>query len=766
MRFLSRFGALIGFIAAAAVAGILATATIAPLAVVASDTVNGTVSTYFALPDYLKIGTPQQMSTMYAQDGHGNNVAIASFYSEDRVDVASDKIAQDVKDAAIDTEDPRFYSEGGVDPIGTVRAMLATAVGHGGNVQGGSTITQQYVKNILVQQCENLSTTAKIDACYKQVAGDTPKRKVQEIRYASAVDRTYSKTEVLTGYLNIVGLGGTVYGVQAGARYYFDTDAAHLTIPQAATLVAILNNPSNLRIDQPNDTANGAKNHYAMTLDRRNYVLGKMKTHHSISETQYEQAIKTPITPHITPQVSGCSTASHDAAYYCSYVQDELLQDPAFGKTAAERATKLATGGLRIYTPLRLDLQTAAQSALSSYVPASTAGADIGGSDVTVQPGTGHIETMVQNTRYSNTAGAGQTSVNYNADENYGGGIGFQTGSTFKAFSLVEWLRTGHTLNQYVSTTEHSFNFSEFHNSCENIGDKVWNVGNSVGDFPPPEMTVQAATAQSINTAFAQMGKQLDLCAIAGDAKAMGIHVGQTGGTFSEFPSMILGVNDIAPLTMATAYAGFADSGKVCTPVAITEITDVSGHNIPFTGSTCHQAIAANLANTVEYALRSVLQPGGTGATANPNDGVPMFAKTGTTDSDVENWLVGGTTNYTTAIWEGNEKGQVGLLNFPLLQGTTGYTAKFSIAHALFSALNPALGGAALPGPDQTMVGKVQAPAPTHPAPRKTTIKTTTTHPAGPTAPAPAPAPAQPKQPPAPKPPTKQGGGNGGGGHH
>jgi membrane peptidoglycan carboxypeptidase len=685
--------------------------------VLASDTVNGTVSTYFAMPDYLKIGTPQQVSTMYAQNGHGGNVPIATFYSENRTDVAASQIGQDVKDAAIDTEDPRFYSEGGVDPIGTMRAMFATALGHGDNVQGGSSITQQYVKNVLVQQCEQLSTKKAVLSCYQDAAGVTPKRKLQEIRYASAIDKDYSKTSVLTGYLNIVGLGGTVYGVQAGAHYYFDTTAARLTIPQAATLVAILNNPSNLRIDQPTSTANGAKNHYKLTLARRNYVLGKMKTHHSITEAQYEQAVKTPITPKITPQVSGCATAaSHDAAYYCSYVQDELMQDPAFGKTAAERTAKLATGGLHIYTPLRLDLQSDAQSALSNYVPQHTTGANIGGSQVTVQPGTGRILTMVQNTKWSNSSGPGVTSVNYNADENYGGGIGFQTGSTFKAFSLVEWLKTGHTLNQYVNTTQHSYPFAQFHNSCEDIGGSTWNVANSVGDYPPAEMTVADATAQSINTAFAQMGKQLDLCGIANDAKAMGVHVGQTKGTFEEYPSMILGVNDIAPLTMATAYAGFADSGKVCSPVAVTKVTDASGKTVPFTGTSCHQAIASNLANTVEYALRSVLTGDGTGASANPNDGVPMFAKTGTTDSDVENWIVGGTTNYMSAIWEGNESGQVGLLHFPLLQGTTGYTAKFSIAKQLYAALNPVLGGGALAGPDSAMVGAVQHLSPAKPS--------------------------------------------------
>ncbi|MCL2515094.1 MAG: penicillin-binding protein [Microbacteriaceae bacterium] len=715
MRILAKLGALVGFAVAAVAAGVLAAATLVPLAVVGSQGVNGTLGAYFAMPDYLQIGSPQQISTMYAQDGHGHNVAIARFYSQDRAMVTSAQIGQIVKDAAIDTEDPRFYSEGGVDLIGTVRATLSTALGHGDNVQGGSTITQQYVKNVLVQQCVELPTQKQVDACYLKASGITPQRKLQEIRYASALDRSYTKSQVLTGYLNIVGLGGNVYGVQAGAEYYFGVDAAHLSIPQAATLVAILNNPNNLRIDEPNDPYNGSKNHYAATLDRRNYVLQRMLVHKSITEAEYDAALKTPITPKITQQSSGCATAAkYDAAYYCSYVRSTLLADPSFGKTAADRVQKLDTDGLKIYTPLRLDLQRQAQSALSAYVPAHTAGVNIGGANVTVKPGSGQIVTMVQNTRYSDVGGPGATSVNYSTDQAYGGSIGFQTGSTFKAFSLVEWLKEGHHLNDYVSTGQKVFPFADFHNSCENIGNSVWNVSNAEGDNPPAVMSVEQATAQSINSAFAKMGEQLDLCAIANDAKAMGVHLAATNGTFQEYPSMILGVNEISPLTMASAYAGFADHGVVCTPVAVSKIVDASGHGVGFTHTKCHQAIPANIANTVEYALRAVLQPGGTGATANPGGGTPIFAKTGTTDGDQQNWIVASTTNYTNAIWVGNAVGQVNLDKFPLLQGTTGYTVKFGIAHQILGVLDAALGGGPLAGPDQNLVGAVAPPPAVH----------------------------------------------------
>ncbi|WP_316316624.1 biosynthetic peptidoglycan transglycosylase, partial [Clavibacter michiganensis] len=151
-------------------------------------------------------------------------VKIASFYAENRTTVASNAMAETLKRAAIDTEDPRFMDEGGIDLLGTVRGVAATVVG--GDVQGGSSVTQQYLKNVLAQQCEQLTgkdaadNAKKVAACYQDAAGVTPQRKLQEMRYAIAVDKKYSKDQVLTGYLNLVGLGGRVYGAEAGAEYY------------------------------------------------------------------------------------------------------------------------------------------------------------------------------------------------------------------------------------------------------------------------------------------------------------------------------------------------------------------------------------------------------------------------------------------------------------------------------------------------------------------------------------------------------------------
>ncbi|MET3453328.1 transglycosylase domain-containing protein [Curtobacterium sp. 1544] len=710
MRVVRWPGALLTFVAMSALAGMLVAVAVTPGVAVAGEGTSGAVSFFEDLPSYLDIQTPQQVSSVYATK-RGQQVKIASFYAENRTTVASDAMAKSLKQAAIDTEDPRFYDEGGIDVVGTLRGAAATVVG--GDVQGGSSITQQYVKNVLVQQCEELTgtnaadTEKKIAACYEDAAGVTPQRKLQEMRYAIAVNKKYSKDQILTGYLNLVGLGGRVYGAEAGAEYYFGVHAKDLSLVQSATLVAILNNPSNLRIDQPSDADNGTANGYAATKDRRDYVLQRMYVHHDITEAQLDAAKATPVTPKITATANGCSSAAtgYDAGYFCDYVRNQVLQDPAFGKTAAERIATLDTKGLEIHTSLDLDLQAQAQTALSTYVPATMAGVDVGGSNVTVEPGTGRILSMVQNTAYTqgDNAAAGSTAVNYSADSGYGNSGGFQTGSTYKVFTLAEWLATGHTLSESVSTSEHTFENAEFTNSCQNVSGGTWPVSNA--ESVPASMTVQAATSESINTAYAQMGKQLDLCKIAQLAQSMGIHPA-SGGQLTQTPSSILGVNDLSPIDLAEAYAGFANGGVVCTPTAIDSVTESDGTKITPSPSSCTQGVSADVAGTVDYALQGVLTGAGTAASANPGDSTPKFAKTGTTDGDVQNWLVASSTKYTNATWIGNVQGGVSLANWPFLQGTTGYSAKFGVGKSMMSYLDQTVGGGALPTPDPAMIGQ------------------------------------------------------------
>lgn len=723
--------ALVGFVALSGLAGVLAAAAVTPAVALTGSAADSTISVFDGLPEYIKVEPLAQASTMYALS-NGQQVPIASFYSQNRVEVGWDGISQNLKDAAIATEDPRFYEHGGVDVTGTIRGAMLTALHK--SVQGGSSITQQYVKNILVQRCENKQPDptateevqkkqlAVYEACYDDATKVDPSRKLKEMRYAIGLEKEYSKNDILQSYLNIALFGGRVYGVQSAAAYYFGVSAKDVNVQQAATLIAILNNPDNLRIDRPDDKENGAANGYKETLDRRNYVLDRMLANGKITTEEHDAAKATPVEPKITPTQNGCMTAQqYNAAFFCDYVEHVITQDPIFGKTDDDRTNYLTRGGLKIYTTLNLDLQNQAQQAVSAYIPPTSPRLDLGSSNVSVEVGTGRVVTMVQNRPYDNTAAPapGTTAVNYNTDYDYGASEGFQTGSAYKAFDLLEWLQEGHSLYQTVSGTQHVFPQTQFHASdpCNDIGGQPWNVSNDEGESVS-STTVMNATAQSINTIFAKMATQLDLCGIKQRAKDLLVHgADEAQNPFMSNPSSVLGTNYIAPLTMATAYAGIANNGVACSPIAIDKIIDANGAEHPVPKSTCSPTpIDPQVAAAAIYALQGVLRGGGTAASANPGDGVPIFGKTGTTDNSLENWLVTSTTKVAQATWVGNVQGQVALRS-QSFQGIGGGNVKFAIAKRILAALNAAYGGGAFPSPSGKFTTAPVAPPPPAAAP-------------------------------------------------
>ncbi|GAB3795846.1 transglycosylase domain-containing protein [Humibacter antri] len=702
----------------------LVVAAVTPAAAVTSLAVSDATNTFDGLPDYLALQPLDQTTTFYASKG-GQEVPFATFYAQNRQDVSSSQIAQSVKDGAVDTEDPRFYSEGGIDVYGTIRGALATSTG--GDVQGGSSITQQYVKNILVQRCDqkdqvdpNASAAVQkkqqttFEQCYQDAAGVTIARKLQEIRYAIGLDKRYSKTQILQSYLNIVGFGGQVYGIQAAAQYYYGVDAKDLTLPESATLVAMLNNPANLRIDQDasENPANNATNKFKLTLARRNYVLQRMLVHHSITEAEYDKAVATPITPKITPKESGCQSAvAYNAGFFCDYVKDVMLQNPTFGKTADDRQLRFQRGGLKVYTTLNLDLQSTAQSALSEYVPATDPVVDIGGANVSVEVGTGRIVTMVENKQFDNSgsAGPGSTAINYNTDHAYGGSNGFQTGSSFKAFDLADWFESGHTAYESVNAhySGYAFPFSSFACNGQPLSGGTYPVSND-SSSEGGTMSVLQATEESVNTAFMQMATETDLCGIADAAKALGVHsanpapVSQGGNPFETVPSMVIGTNYIAPLTMATAYAGIANNGKFCSNVAIDKVVTNDGSNVAVPKSTCTQAIPQTVAAALAWTLEHVITAG-TATSANPHDGTPILAKTGTTDHYGQNWLVTSSSKVANAIWVGQISHSYDLRAYDY-RGTALAYSKFYADRKILAALDSAYGGTEFATPPSSLI--------------------------------------------------------------
>jgi membrane peptidoglycan carboxypeptidase len=730
-------GGFLGFIGMSVIAGLLVTAGVTPAIAVTGLAANDSIGVFEGLPEYLKVEQLAQTSTMYANQG-GKPVPIATFYAQDRVEVGWNDIAQVVKDAAISTEDPRFYEHGGIDLIGTVRAIMSNATGK--QIQGGSSITQQYVKNVLVQKCEVLNVTLddpdkqkaadkKYEACYTDATRPDSDRKLKEMKLAIGVEKKFSKDQILRGYLNISGFGGTTYGIQAASTHYFGVSAKDLNLQQAATLVAIVNNPANLRIDQDktDNPESNAENGFKATLERRNYVIDRMLANKTITKKQHDDAIKTKIEPNVQSKPTGCMAANAvRAGAFCDYVQRIIQADPAFGKDADARSAFFNRGGLSIYTTLNLDLQAKAQDAIRNYVPPTRNGMDVGSASTTVEVGTGRVVTMVQNRDYDNTdkPQPGTTALNYNTDSDYGLSNGFQVGSTWKAFDLVAWLKAGHSLNDVVSGARTSYNQAQFKvgPSCNEPGNfdfgGPWNVSNdSSGENG--NYSVMAATAASVNTVFAAMAFKLDICDIRRDAEGLLVHRAD-GKPLSNSPASVIGTNEIAPITMATAYAGFANNGVACSPVAIDKITDSTGKTLDVPKSQCSTTpIDPKIAAGVIYALQGVLR-GGTATAANPNDGVPIYGKTGTTDNSYDNWLIAGTTKVTTAVWLGNagpvQSTSGAWVKTPLrsitLNGVYGGDVKLRIAKPILSAMNNAYGGGKFPSPTSSVLNARQITVP------------------------------------------------------
>ncbi len=705
-------GAVGAFVGMSAVAGLLVTAAVTPAIAVTGMAANDSIGVFEGLPEYLEIGQLAQPTTIYAKSG-GKDVALATFYSQNRLPVPFSKISQAAKDAAIAGEDPRFYSHGGVDIQGTIRGVLSTVVGH--DVQGGSSITQQYVKNVLLQKCEAMQVKtkeqkAKYQSCVLDSTGVSPDRKVKEMKYAIGLEKKYSKDEILEGYLNIAGFGGTVYGIEAAARYYYSTTAAALTPAQAASLIAIVNEPTALKIDDPESKENGAKNGYAKNKDRRDYILGKMYQYKKLTKAQYEDAVKTPVQPKITPSTRGCQTAG-GAAYFCDYVQRIILNDPTFGKDQDTRAANFNRGGYRIYTTLDLDLQKVAQDTLASYVPQTYDQADLGGVLVGVQPGTGRVLYMAQNKQFTqdpDMKGAQYTSVNYSTDQDYGGSNGFQVGSTYKVFTLAEWLKQGHSLYETVNANVRTYNAADFKDSCNGPWTGPYRPTND-GGGEEGIRSAQNATTNSINTAFIAMAYQLDLCDIKKDAEAFDVHSAD-GKALGTNPASVLGTNNIAPLTMATAFAGIANNGMTCSPIAIDKIVGPDGKETPAPASKCTQSVDPSVAHAMAWALRGPIE-NGTAQGVNTT-GKDMLGKTGTTDNNEQIWLVAATTKVAGAYWVGNISGHVNMRTIYPSHGTTPALGRTGVMNAMMSAAVGKYGGDDFTRPDNKLLQGVQVTVP------------------------------------------------------
>ncbi|MHB1063692.1 MAG: transglycosylase domain-containing protein [Georgenia sp.] len=635
-------GMLLAFLLVAGIGGVVGAGILMP-AVGAVGTVSAASTKLFDdLPSELAIAQPSEQSVILAADGS----RLATFYYENRIVVGLDQISEHVQHAVVAVEDRRFYDHRGIDPEGMLRAAANNIAG--GELEGASTLTQQYVKNVLIEA----GRVSDDPEAIREATATSMGRKLREARLAIGLEQTVSKDEILEGYLNIAQFGPSQWGVESAARHYFGKTAAELNIPEAAMLAGITQSPA--RWDPVRNPENAQK--------RRDTVLLTMLQEGYITQAEYDEAVAIPIADmlNVQPAHNGCAGAG-TAAYFCEYVVDDLLNNENWGEDRADRVQKLYRGGLTVQTTLDPARQQAAYESVTGRVPVNDP-SSVEMALSSVEPGTGKIVAMVQNTDYGRGSeeDPGATEVNLNVGLSHGGGVGFQSGSTFKVFTLIEWLQSGHALSDLVDSTKRVYPRDSWTISCAPEYKATYDNATNVEGVPTSSrMPVLEATRLSINLTFIEMANQLDMCNIMATAEKMGLKTG-SGGELTPNPAAVLGTNTVTPLDMAGAFATLAAGGTYCTPVSITKITDGMGNEVPLPPSSCTQVLDTNIVNGVNYALQQVVTPQRTSTGFRAVlPGRPAAGKTGTTNEDAHAWFVGYTPQLAAAVWMGQREGDV-----------------------------------------------------------------------------------------------------------
>lgn len=647
--------------------GILAAAAL-PIVATTGTVANAGTRVFDDLPTDIDFTKPSEQSVILAADGSH----LATFYAENRIVVASDQISPLIKQAVVAIEDERFYTHNGIDAQGLIGAAFNNFTG--GRLAGGSTITQQYVKNAIIEEGRILGDSTLIASATERSIS----RKLNEARYAIAVENKLTKDEILTGYLNLAQFGPSQWGVEAASRYFYGISAKDVSLPQAAMIAGITQAPGKWN---PVTNPEEAKK-------RRDVVLGQMYKLDMISREDFEAAVAVPVEEmlNVTSVPNGCAEAGI-SAYFCEYVVKDVLNDPALGETREERIAALYRGGIVIHTTINPAEQQAAYDAVVGSVPVGDE-SSINMALSSVEPGTGHIRAMAQNTNFGNPTpeSPDDMTLNLNAGMNMGGGSGFQAGSTFKIFTLVEWLKEGHGTLERVNGTPQKFAPNSWKIRCAPGArpGEAWGPGTLDG-VGTGMMSVLTATKQSVNPAYGQMANQLDLCNIMDMASNLGVERGRVAMDgdaetaqianlslpyelgeplpLMPNPAAIIGSNPVTPLSMAVAMATLAADGNRCEPQSYTLIEDSNGNVLSDRQPQCRQVIDKELARRTTSTLAQVVKSDATGERARLAGGRPAAGKTGTANEDYHAWFVGYTPQLASAVWQGHHEGYISMFH-------------------------------------------------------------------------------------------------------
>ncbi|HET6966000.1 MAG TPA: transglycosylase domain-containing protein [Acidimicrobiales bacterium] len=571
--------------------------------------------------------------TTFIYDATGKR--IASFSEQNRVDVSLKQVPQVVVDAVVSTEDRHFFSEGAVNPISIVRAVVNDVTGSG-NLQGASTITQQYVKQTYLSSERTLS------------------RKVKEAGLSIRVSRTMSKQQILQGYLNTIYWGRGAYGIEAAAETYFGTTVDHLDLKEASLLAGMIREPD---LADPTADPSVARRHQQDTLRA-------MVRDHRITQDQATAAAAVPFSQYVKARRSASvvgGLAPNGEDYFIDAVRQQLV--------AKYGASVVDGGGLRVTTTLDPTLQGEAYNSVYGNSPGALhpRAGDPSGALVSMDDN-GEVKALVGGEDY-------KASTVDLALGKAGGGGGRQPGSTFKTLMLAALIKLGYS-PQSVFPAPPAVEIPH-----GNANGAPYTVTNFEHESTAPQMNIVDATAFSVNTVYVQVIDRMGPAALDSMAAQLGIPTSELEGNLSE----VLGTDEVSPLEMDAAYATFADGGVYHAPLLITRVTDSAGRDLPLPVTPVSRPVLTpTQAAEVTYILEQVVLRG-TGTSAG-GVGSPVAGKTGTTDNSANAWFIGYTPNLTTAVWMGYSDGFRPMVNYRGLTSVQGGTIPAQLWHYYMAA--------------------------------------------------------------------------------
>ena len=549
--------------------------------------------------DFTRVPRFPERSTIYAADG---KTELATLYLDNREIVDLDDISEMGRRAVLAIEDAQFYEHGPLDWTSLIRALLTNAA-TGEVVQGGSTITQQLVKNA--------------------VTGDTSQtfqRKFQELALAIRVEQRYTKDQILQLYLNEVYFANGVYGIGTAADFYFHVPASRLKLTQSAMLAGLIRSPNYY----------DPLAHPVKARIRRNVVLDRLAELGWVPQERLDKAKASPLG--LAPDIGRLKLLQ--PPFFVRYITERIVanadgQFDVFGKTENARRRRLYEGGLRITTTLDPDWQAAAQSVANQPYreaaanPAYDQTPDT--SIVSVDNATGAIRTML-------------SGRNYLQDQVDLADAGRQSGSAFKPFTLVAAFREEIPPGSVFSTRSPLYLPEWSGNDCSC-------VSNAEGAGDGGYVSLWGATQHSINVVFAQLILEVGAEKVVKAAHDMGID-----SELPAVPSLTLGTADVTPIEMAAAYQTLANDGKHCESYAVAKVVDAEGVLFRHKPA-CKQVVSPEIAHLVTAMMQGVVS-GGTGSAA-ALGAWPVAGKTGTTQDYTNAWFVGFTRQVSTAVWVG-----------------------------------------------------------------------------------------------------------------